>query len=98
MHCCAGSAQALVSSLQQSSTPPQPSDCCPQSKPRSSQLWGVQAAAPPQRLGSPPPPQVSGAVQPPHSIKLPQPSATGPQSPGSQRVLQSPELLPPPLA
>lgn len=48
----------------------------------------------PQWLGTPLPPQVSGALQPPHLMMPPQPSATGPHSPLSQVFRQwSPSVV-----
>src|SRR5689334_13939337 len=85
----------LAALLQQSSTPPQPSACSPHVAPRSSQVFGLHADLPPQRLGSPPPPHVAGAVQPPQLMRSPQPSAMGPHSSSSQVVLQFPSLEPP---
>jgi hypothetical protein len=49
----------------------------PQLKPSPAQLAavsGTQPFAPPQTLGVPPPPQLSGAVQVPQSSVPPQPS------------------------
>jgi hypothetical protein len=69
----------------QSSRPPQPSPTAPQFAPTSVQLRGVHAAplSPtyglPQTLGTPPPPQMYGALHAPQSSKPPQPSPTGPQ-------------------
>jgi len=37
------------------------------------------ASMTPHWLGTPPPPQVAGGVQPPHMMTLPQPSPAGPQ-------------------
>jgi hypothetical protein len=47
--------------------------------PKLAQVAGVQSGEP-QTLGSPPPPQVCGAVQSPQESRLPQPSPTCPQS------------------
>src|SRR4051812_13672459 len=94
----------MASVPQQFSTLPQPSASRPQVAPRSSQVLGSQTTSvtlgSPQWLGTPLPPQVSGASQPPHLMMPPQPSATGPHSPLSQVFLQlSPtfvSMLPPP--
>jgi hypothetical protein len=61
--------------------PPQPSPIGPQNAPCCPQVRGVQIPlpSPPHRLGTPPPPQVSGDMQTPQSIVPPQPSDCGPQ-------------------
>jgi hypothetical protein len=46
--------------------------------PKSVQVFGTHPADPPQTLGVPPPPHVSGAVHPPQSILPPQPSPAKP--------------------
>lgn len=62
--------------------------CCAASLPRKGRpsackedgrVWG-QWMAPPHWLGVPPPPQVLPPTHTPQSIRLPQPSAIGPQS------------------
>ncbi len=61
----------------------------------------VQLEGTPHTLAVPPPPQVSGWLQPPHWSKPPQPSLTGPHSPAAQVLgvhLGAPQTLetPPP--
>lgn len=59
---------------------------------------GVELAPPPQTLGTPPQPQHCGAVQVPHSMRLPQPSATGPQFfPSEAQVKHAPPDAVPPF-
>src|SRR4051812_30482928 len=64
----------------QSSARPQPSPMTPQYWPpvATMQLIGLQPGSP-QTPGTPPPPQVAGAVQAPQSIAPPQPSPITPQ-------------------
>jgi hypothetical protein len=66
--------------------PPQPSAAGPQSMPSCLHVFGMHIIAmstplplDPHWLGTPPPPQVSGAWHVPQSIMLPQPSPAGPQ-------------------
>jgi hypothetical protein len=46
---------------------------------QSATVLGLQPLLPPQMLAVPPPPQNSGALQVPHVMRPPQPSASGPQ-------------------
>lgn len=69
----------------QLSTPPQPSPIGPQSPGAHEAFVGVHTGPPspefpPQRLGTPPPPQLCPPVHVPHNaVRLPHPSATTPQ-------------------
>jgi hypothetical protein len=45
--------------------PPQPSATGPQVAPTDAHVRGMQLSLPPHTLGVPPPPQYSGALQPP---------------------------------
>ncbi len=58
---------------------PQPSEIVPHSTPSAAQVVAVQ----PQACGTPPPPQVSGALQLPQSRMLLQPSEISPHSAAS---------------
>jgi hypothetical protein len=62
-------------------TLPQPSGCGPHFPRKSAHVFGVQVPPPATaHLLGPPPPQNSGATQPPQLIVLPQPSLWRPQS------------------
>ncbi len=53
----------------------------------------MQPLCPPQTLGVPPPPQVSGSVQVPHCRTSPQPSPIGPQLAATEAQVLRPQPL-----